>query len=349
MRIWTPVLALLVACSAGTLKAQQRGGSQAQRMAKAREALSKYKAEDPEGHAALMKLRETDRNAFRRKVGELMRGAGSGQQRQAGDTPGRKSSMLDTVKVTRDIVYATYGQREVKLDLYLPKAPPEGKLPCILVIHGGGWRSGNKERFARYASGFAAKGFAAACIGYRLQPEVEIKGCVEDAKAAARWVRANAAKHNIDQGRLGAFGGSAGAHLSAMLGTSFKEANLEGKGGNKGVSSRVHAVVAMAVPADLSRIGALSRKLKGQAKLISPTTYVGRDSARFLLIHAKDDNFVPYSQSPLLLGKLKAARVEAKLITLDSGGHSFWNGPHGEKALADAAAFFEKTLLGGRK
>ena len=72
------------------------------------------------------------------------------------------------------------------LDMYLPKSPPAGKLPCIIVIHGGGWRSGSKRTFARFAAAFAVKGLAAACVGYRLRPEVDIPQCVEDVKAATR-------------------------------------------------------------------------------------------------------------------------------------------------------------------
>ncbi|HUS91608.1 MAG TPA: alpha/beta hydrolase [Phycisphaerae bacterium] len=263
----------------------------------------------------------------------------------AKEAPSRTPPVPDTVRVVRDIVYAKYGQREVKLDLYLPKDPPAGKLPCILTIHGGGWRSGNKERFGRFASKFAESGFAAACVGYRLIPEVQIRHCVEDVKAATRWVRANAEKYHIDTDRLGAFGGSAGAHLAAMLGTSFKEKKLEGTGGNEGQSSRVHAVVALATPADLSAFGRFNPD-KAAAALISPITYVDSDSAKFLLMHCKSDGLVPPEQSKRLLGKLEAAKVPARLVTFDSGGHAFWNGtgPEARKALADSVKFFEETL-----
>jgi len=314
------------------------------------EILKKYKAEDPKAHAELMKLRTTDRGAFRTEVGKLIRAAvrknpelrkkfPSGRPRPTFKVP-------DTVRVVRDIVYAKYGSRQVMLDLYLPKKAPSGKMPCIMVIHGGGWRSGNKARFARFASAFAQKGFAAACIGYRLIPEVRVRQCVEDAKASVRWVRANAGKHNIDAGRIGAFGGSAGAHLAAILGTSFKAKSLEGKGGNDGQSSRVHAVVSMATPSDLTAFGRVGNGDKDVAKLISPAAYVDADSAKFLLMHSKGDRVVPYKQSIILRDKLKAASVPVTLITLDGGGHAFWNGtgPAAIKALADAIKFFQETL-----
>jgi acetyl esterase/lipase len=260
----------------------------------------------------------------------------------------RRSSVFkvpNSVTVQRDVVYATYGDRKVTLDIYLPKNPPTGKLPCIITVHGGGWRNGDKNKFARFASKFAEKGFAAACIGYRLIPEVGVPQCIEDAKASVRWVRANAKKYNIDPDRFGAFGGSAGAHLVAMLGTSFKVDKLEGDGGNKGVSSRVHAVVAMATPADMTAFSRFSKTTE-IAKLISPVTYVDKDSAKFLLIHARGDGLVPYKQSILLQDKLTKAAVAVQLITIENKSHAFWNGnsPTAQKIVADSIAFFQKAL-----
>ena len=315
--------------------------------------LKKYKADNPDAHAELMKLRKSNPKAFRTKVGELIKAAVEQdpelkKKLDTASSPNRRApgfKLPDSVKVVRDIVYATYGDRKVTLDLYLPKGPPSGKIPCIITIHGGGWRNGDKNKFARFASKFAENGFAAACIGYRLMPEVKVPQCVEDAKASVRWVRANAKKYNIDPDRLGAFGGSAGAHLVAMLGTSFKVEKLEGDGGNKGISSRVHAVAALATPADMTAFGRFAGNAEA-AKLISPASYVDKDSAQFLLIHSKGDRVVPYKQSIILQEKLTEASVPVKLTTIEGGGHAFWNGntPTAAKALADTVTFFRKTL-----
>ena len=345
------VTVLVLLCGSPRAVAQPR--NQASRWPLAGEVLRRHKESDPKAHAELMKLRTADPAAFRAKVQQLVKDAVAKDpdlaKRFSPRPPGRQGGaparVPEAVKVVRDIAYAQYGQRKVLLDLYLPKKPPAGKIPCVMVVHGGGWRSGDKTRFARFAVALAEKGVAAACIGYRLKPEVDIPQCVEDAKAAVRWVRANADKHHVDATRIGAVGGSAGAHLVAMLGTSFKVKALEGNGGNEGVSSRVHAVVGLATPSDFTLFGRVVAD-KDMAKLISPAHYVDADSAEFLLMHAKGDRTVPYRQATVLLEKLQAAKVPAKLITLDSGAHAFWNGtgPLAEKALADTIAFFEKTL-----
>ncbi len=265
---------------------------------------------------------------------------------KAADAEGQplRRTLPESVKVERDIVYAKYGDREVKLDLYLPKKSASQKIPCIVVIHGGGWRSGDKTRFASIAARLAEQGFAAACIGYRLLPEVQFPAPVVDCKAAVRWVRANAAKHGLDPDRIGAIGGSAGGHLVAMLGTSHAEPKLEGDGGNASVSSRVQAVVAMATPADMTRFADRSGMTKELATLISPLTHVSKDSAPTLLLHSDADKTVPMEQSELLLKKLSDAKVPVKLVKMGAS-HAFWNdAKFFDEVMAKSVKFFRERL-----
>ena len=254
------------------------------------------------------------------------------------------TALPGNVTIEKDIVYAKYGSREVLLDLYLPKERPAAPLPCIVVVHGGGWKTGDKQRFARHAAYLASKGFAAACIGYRLMPEVTIPECIEDAKAAVRWVRTNADRYNLNPDQIGAIGGSAGAHLVAMLGTSYKVSKLEGAGGNPGVSSRVQAVVAMAAPTDFNVASERRQVDKETATLISPVTYVDKDSAPILLLHGEADALVPMQQSEALLARYQAAGASAELIK-NKGPHGFWNqGPMFTETMEHAVRFFREKL-----
>jgi arylsulfatase A len=256
-----------------------------------------------------------------------------------------RRALPESVKVERDLVYAQYGERKVLLDLYLPKKPASEKIPCIVVIHGGGWRSGDKTRFAPIAAALAEQGFAAACIGYRLLPEVEFPAPILDCKAAVRWVRANAAKHDIDPDRLGAIGGSAGGHLVAMLGTSATVKELEGNGGNSNVSSRVQAVVAMATPAEMSRAAERANISKEMIALISPVSHVTKDSAPILLLHGTRDTVVPMVQSELLLERYRKAGAKAELVKIPDGIHAFWNGEQWfPDVMKRSVAFFREHL-----
>lgn len=104
----------------------------------------------------------------------------------------------ETVEQTNDIVYARYGDRELKLDLFMPKKRSTGLIPGIIVIHGGGWRNGVKDGFQKQAAFLAERGFAAATIDYRLSGEAVFPAAVNDCKAAVRWMRANADRLGIN-------------------------------------------------------------------------------------------------------------------------------------------------------
>lgn len=251
-----------------------------------------------------------------------------------------------SVRVERDLVYAKYGDREVKLDLYLPRQPGAAKIPCIVVIHGGGWRSGDKTRFAAQAAHLADQGFAAACIGYRLLPEVTFPAPIVDCKAAVRWVRAHAEKYGLDPDRIGATGGSAGGHLTAMLAASHRAEKLEGDGGHAGFSSRIQAAVAMATPADLVRLGERAGFDPKLAALVSPVTYVDRQTAPMLLLHSDTDRTVPYAQSELLLRKLQENGVPAELVKIPNAPHAFWNGDQWFADVMTRTTQFFRTHLG---
>ncbi len=159
------------------------------------------------------------------------------------------------------LTYATYGGREVKLDLYRPKERSE-LLPAIVCIHGGGWFKGDRSSMTHLAMALAARGFVTASISYRLSGEAKFPAAIQDAKAAVRWLRANAATHGIDPGKIGVTGLSAGGHLAALLAKSGGVEALEGDGGHAGESSSVQACIAMGAQSDLlsDRIAGLSAR-----------------------------------------------------------------------------------------
>ncbi|MDF1852558.1 MAG: alpha/beta hydrolase [Verrucomicrobiales bacterium] len=149
-----------------------------------------------------------------------------------------------------DLVYATYGDRKMQLDLYRPKNV-EGTLPAILCIHGGAWWKGERRNHAHIAKALAARGFVTATISYRLSGERPFPAQIEDGKAAVRWMRANADQYGIDPDFIGATGSSAGGHLTNLLATSGGVSDLEGKGGNPDFSSTIQAAAPMGAQSDL--------------------------------------------------------------------------------------------------
>lgn len=265
----------------------------------------------------------------------------------------------DSVQLQRDLVFARYGARELKLDLYLPKSGA-GPFPAIVWIHGGGWQNGSRLALSRQAAHLAGLGFVGACIDYRLSDEAKFPAALHDAKAAVRWLRASAGKYKIDSSRIGASGGSAGGHLAAMLGTTAGLREFEGDGGNPKQSSAVQAVAIMNPALDLTEVskrmelpgnpvwkflGASYKEAPGLYKKASPITYVSKSAPPFLFLHGTADTTVPYSQSARMQAKLKEAGVHAEIFAAEGATHGFYNGPRWfEPALERVEAFFVHYL-----
>ena len=172
--------------------------------------------------------------------------------------PGPRVPLPEGTKAFRDLAYVPGGHERQKLDLFLP--PTGSRWPLVVAIHGGAFRMGSKE--CEPAGAFVARGFAVAAINYRLSQHAVFPAQIEDARAAVRWLRANAGRYGYDPERIASYGASAGGHLAAMLGTAGDAKAFE-VGANLEVSSRVQAVVDFFGPTDFLQMDA--HRLSAQA------------------------------------------------------------------------------------
>ncbi|MFP6767556.1 MAG: alpha/beta hydrolase [Planctomycetaceae bacterium] len=178
------------------------------------------------------------------------------------------------IKVHTDLVYARYGDRSLALDLFEP--PPTGRSrPGILVVHGGGWLKGDKQKFHALAKALALRGYVAAAVGYRLGGEARFPAAVHDCNAATRWLRANAARFAVDPKRIGAVGGSAGGHLVGLMAAAAQVKSLQGQGGHPDRSSRLQAAVVLAGPMQLAT-GSVARKSREQPDASNANKWFGK-------------------------------------------------------------------------
>ena len=257
---------------------------------------------------------------------------------------------------TTDLEYANPDDQHLQVNLARPKTG-DAPFPAVLCIHGGGFRAGKRDSYDGLCKQLAARGYVAATVTYRLAPKYPFPAAVHDCKAAVRWLRANAAKYQLDPDRIGVTGGSAGGHLAQFLGVTAGVTQFEGSD-NPGFSSAVRCVVNFYGPSDFTKsygksvdaaevlplfLGGNLEQARHQHILASPLNWVTPQAAPTLCVHGTDDKYVAYEQAEWMIERLKAADVEAKLLTLSGAGHGFKGADQkqAEEALFD---FFDQHL-----
>jgi acetyl esterase/lipase len=261
----------------------------------------------------------------------------------------------DNVDFQQDITYATVGGEELKLNLSRPR-DAKGALPCVVVIHGGAWRAGNRSGHNDVTWKFAQRGYVSATLSYRFCPKYTAPAQIQDVKAAVRFLRGNAEKFNIDPKKMGAVGFSAGAHLSMILGVMDKDDGLDDVGEFKDQSSKVQAVVAYFGPADFTLpypdasknlikdfLGGTAAEKPEIAKQASPVTYVNKGDAPMLLFQGTKDPLVPHEQAIAMVEALTKAGVPGRVELMIGAGHG-WGGAEMSRTAEGTFTFFDQQL-----
>ena len=261
------------------------------------------------------------------------------------------------VSFEQGVEYSNPDDQHLQLNLARPKTG-NGPYPAIVCIHGGGFRAGHRDGYNPLCLKLAQHGYVAVTVSYRLAPKNQFPAAVHDTKAAVRWLRAHAKEYKVDPSRIGATGGSAGGHLAQFLGVTAGIPEFEGDGGNPEQSSRVACVVNVYGPSDFTKsygksvdaaqvlplfLGGDLESARHRHIQASPLYWVTPDAAPTLCIHGTDDKYVAHEQAVWLIEKLKAADVEAELLTLEGAGHGF-KGEDAAKADEALLAFFDKKL-----
>jgi len=252
--------------------------------------------------------------------------------------------------VEADIEYGRAGGVRLLLDASAPDGA--GPHPVAVIVHGGGWGSGDKRQDTAPVTGpLTRANFAWFSINYRLAPEHRWPACFEDVQTAIRWVKAHAADYRGDPGRIALLGYSAGGQLACLAAV------------RAGEDTRVQAVVGLAPPTDLladtQRRGGLSRALQdllgrpqrvdAEARAIlrdlSPMAHVGPGLPPFLLIHGTEDQSVPYSQSVTFRRRLEEVGVRCDLVTVAGAPHAIREWGESDASYQDQMiAWLRRTL-----
>ena len=258
-------------------------------------------------------------------------------------------------EVLKDIAYLD-SVRPEKADLYLPQGrKPQVRSPAVLVIHGGGWTTGDKaeEREVKIATNLARAGYVVLSINYVLSTDGKVTWPqnVYDCKTAVRWLRKNADRHQIDPDHIGVIGGSAGGHLAAFLAVTKLVNNFDPAGPYGEFSCRVQCAVDLYGPIDLMTykpnlpMFGMSRDAAPELyRAASPMTYVTKNLPPILILHGTADKSVALEQSKLFASALKKAEAPYVFETVEGAPHTFHLQPKQKDLRSLVIGFFDKHL-----
>ena len=274
------------------------------------------------------------------------------------------SSILpEGVSVEKDLVYISYGKRKLHLDLFYPKNSTASK-PAVILIHGGGWRSGDKSLLIPMAQQFAVKGYVIAAVEYRLSPEAKYPAAVYDLKAAIRWMRANAAHYHVDPNKIAILGCSSGGQLAALVGTTNGVSKFSGVSQQQTESSNVQAIIDIDGVLDFTSeearkyeddptknpssagawFGGRYDEKPNVWKEASPLYYANEKTPSILFINSSIPRF--HVGRDEMIEKLKQFNIYYEVHTIPDTPHSFWLfHPWFEETLQYAADFLDKCFV----
>ncbi len=260
----------------------------------------------------------------------------------------------------RDIPYRKGHDRWV-LNMIVPKKKSNRLRPAVVLIHGGGWATGDQYKFTKMGYMFAEEGYVVMLPTYRLYKDAPFPACLEDVKNSIRWLRANAEKYSIDPKRIGSYGNSTGATLALTVALTEKE-NLEGDGSHRDQSSALQAVVGSGAVGDmlhaahgnraksayLNMARGLDRNLseskaKKVMKAASPSSYISKKVPPLLLIHGSGDDVVVIDSTDEFVEAMKKAGADLTYLRYEAAGHGVM-GQKGKETTPAMLKFFKKHL-----
>jgi acetyl esterase/lipase len=264
---------------------------------------------------------------------------------------------MDGVEVRAGVQYGVGGGRPLRCDVYAARGR-SALSPAVLLVHGGGWRQGDRGMMQGYGERFAAARFVCMAPEYRLTPEAPWPAQMQDVKAAIRWLRSQSASLGVDERQIGMLGSSAGAHLALLAAGTAGRAEFTGDGGNAGSDETLAAIVAI-FPPTLFHVGEArehgslaARVLLGDgetteaAQAASPLTHVSAEFPPTLLLHGTADKVVPPSASMIMYEALVAAGVPVELHLYSEQPHGFARQPEFiDQVSAESIHFLRRYLV----
>ncbi|OXG08950.1 acetyl esterase/lipase [Flavobacterium araucananum] len=236
-----------------------------------------------------------------------------------------------TTKI-ENVVYYQNKNRALHLDAFINKK--EKKNPGIIMIHGGGWRSGNKEQMQVLAQQIATRGYACFAIEYRLSLEAKYPQAIYDVKNAIKFIKDNAKKFQVDPDKIAVLGCSSGGQMAALIGTTNEDLAFEDAKNTSKASSIVQAIIdidgILAFKHPESKEGEMAAFWLNGTYDESPETWqkasalnhASKNTPPILFINSSFDRF--HAGRDDMITILDQNKIYSEVQTIQDSPHSFW-------------------------
>ncbi|UUW08168.1 alpha/beta hydrolase fold domain-containing protein [Flavobacterium plurextorum] len=231
-----------------------------------------------------------------------------------------------------DVVYFTSKERTLHLDAFVNKKQKQN--PAVIMIHGGGWRSGNKSQMNPLAQEIASKGYSCFTIEYRLSLEAKYPYGVYDVKNAIRFIKDNAKKFNVDPNKIAVLGCSSGGQMAALIGTTNGNSAFDDPSNKSKSSSKVNAIInvdgILAFRHPESSEGEMASFWLGGSyeektenwKNASALSHTNKNTPPILFINSSIDRF--HAGRDDMIKILNQYKIYNEVHTIENSPHSFW-------------------------
>ncbi|MNK50223.1 Carboxylesterase NlhH [compost metagenome] len=236
------------------------------------------------------------------------------------------------VKEMIDLVYNKEQDRVLHFDAFINTK--KKKNPAVIMIHGGGWRSGNKNQMQFIGKEIAAKGYSCFAIEYRLSLEAKYPEGVIDVKNAIKFIKDNVAKFNVDPDKIAVLGCSSGGQMAALIGTTNNYPLFEDKNFKSQSSSKVHAIIDVdgvlafkhpeSSEGDMAAfwLGGKSDEIPENWKNASALSHTDKNTPPVLYICSSIPRF--HAGRDDMIQILNKYKIYNEVQTIPDSPHSFW-------------------------
>ncbi|MBW4890659.1 alpha/beta hydrolase [Mucilaginibacter sp. HMF5004] len=252
-------------------------------------------------------------------------------------------SFLSLFKAThpvafKTVTYAQYPGVSLTMDYYGNTF--SAKQPCVIMVHGGSWSSGDSQQLPDLNWYLAGKGYQVASINYRMAPKYQTPAPVEDIENAIKYLSAHAVELNIDTTKFVLLGRSAGAQIALLAAYTLQNPHIKGVIDFYGPADMVWGYSIPSNPLIMDSrkvmrnyIGGTYEVVPQKFKACSPLEFVNRQSVPTLIIHGENDVLVSREHSRRLDLRLEEYGIPHYWLKLPWATHGFdfnLNGPGGQ-------------------